>query len=52
MTFSTHTHVNRTRKAFRCIWCAEWPGLKVWAETRSECLIRIADDCRGWFEYT
>ena len=23
MTFSSHTHVNRTRKSFRCAWCAE-----------------------------
>jgi hypothetical protein len=23
VTFSTHTHVNRTRKSFRCAWCAE-----------------------------
>jgi hypothetical protein len=23
MTFSTHTHVKRTRKSFRCVWCGE-----------------------------
>ena len=23
MTFYTHTHVTRTRKAFRCVWCGE-----------------------------
>ena len=23
MIFSSHTHVKRTRKVFRCIWCAE-----------------------------
>ena len=23
MTFSTHTHVKRTRKLYCCVWCAE-----------------------------
>jgi hypothetical protein len=23
VTFSTHAHVKRTRKSFRCAWCAE-----------------------------
>jgi hypothetical protein len=23
MTFSSHTHVKRTRKPFRCVWCGE-----------------------------
>ncbi len=23
MTFSTHTHVKRTRKSYRCVWCGE-----------------------------
>jgi hypothetical protein len=48
MTFSTHTHVNRTRKAFRCIWCAEWLGLKAWAETRSGAWVAMANKGTHW----